>query len=246
MRWVHRFIRGMGRELAVAPRPLAYNFHGRLLPSLGPLLAFGKLTIPDFFFVQVGANDGRRADPIHPYVEQFELRGLLIEPQPELFARLCETYAHRTDLILVQAAIGPSDGEIVLHRVRPENGNINCWLTGIASVDADVFRSNARQTSQQVVLEELPVRSMHPASLIAEYQIPRIDLLQIDTEGYDYEVIKLFDIPRTRPSLIHFEHKHLRRREWEECLDLLLAEGYQVAHNFEDTLACHPTFLALE
>jgi FkbM family methyltransferase len=246
MRWFHRMIRRMGRELRRVPRPLAYNFRDRLEPSLGPLLAYGKLTRPDFFFVQVGANDGRRADPIHPFVERFGLRGILLEPQPELFQKLRETYAHRPDLVLLEAAVAPHDGTISLHRVRPDPETIRTWVTGIASLDREVFAANAARSGMESHVESISVRSIRPQTLLSQYQVPRISLLQIDTEGYDYEVIKLFDVPTIRPEMIHFEHKHLPRRSWEECLEMLVSQGYQISYTFEDTLACHHSFLAFE
>ena len=63
-------------------------------------------------------------------------------------------------------------------------------------------------------------------------------MLQIDTQGFDYEVIKLFDIEKSRPAVIHFEHNMLTQAEWEECIQRLLDCGYQVSHTSEDTLAC--------
>ena len=51
---------------------------------------------PEFFFVQIGANDGRSLggtpgvtdDPIFEYVHTYRWSGLLVEPIPYLFDRL--------------------------------------------------------------------------------------------------------------------------------------------------------------
>ena len=40
-----------------------------------------------------------------------------------------------------------------------------------------------------------------------------IDLLQIDTEGFDYEVLKMFDFNTYRPVIIQYEHFHLSMEE---------------------------------
>lgn len=43
-------------------------------------------------FVQIGADDGRRNDPIHDLVTRHNLAGLAIEPLPDLFVELKKTY----------------------------------------------------------------------------------------------------------------------------------------------------------
>ena len=39
-------------------------------------------------FVQVGANDGYRFDPLRKHIVAYHWPGLLIEPQPDVFAEL--------------------------------------------------------------------------------------------------------------------------------------------------------------
>ena len=70
--------------------------------------------------------------------------------------------------------------------------------------------------------------------------LPGIDLLQVDAEGYDAEILRLFDIPRRKPAIIQFEHKHLGRRDVEACLNLLIDEGYKISICGSDTLAYNP------
>ena len=56
-----------------------------------------------------------------------------------------------------------------------------------------------------------------------------IDLLQIDVEGYDYEIIKMIDFERVKPLIIHFEHGHLPIEQFEECLEVLIKQGYAIS-----------------
>ena len=46
----------------------------------------------DFFFVQIGANDGINHDPLHEYVTKYNLSGLVVEPQPDVFELLRKNY----------------------------------------------------------------------------------------------------------------------------------------------------------
>ena len=44
-------------------------------------------------FIQVGANDGEYADPLHSFIVNYPWHGILVEPQPDIFARLRKNYA---------------------------------------------------------------------------------------------------------------------------------------------------------
>ena len=46
----------------------------------------------DFFFVQIGANDGFKADPIYLYVRKYGWKGILVEPVSYIFEKLKENY----------------------------------------------------------------------------------------------------------------------------------------------------------
>ena len=54
---------------------------------------------------------------------------------------------------------------------------------------------------------EMVVKTITFSDLTSD--VPKIDLLHIDAEGYDYEIIKTIDFTKTIPSLILFEHKWL-------------------------------------
>ncbi len=65
----------------------------------------------------------------------------------------------------------------------------------------------------------------------------KIDWLQIDTEGFDFEIIKMFDIDNTRPEVIVYENIHFSTALQDECRGYLENHGY-VCKNFgPNTLA---------
>jgi hypothetical protein len=69
-------------------------------------------------------------------------------------------------------------------------------------------------------------------SLIEKYDVEGYGLLQIDTEGFDYEVIKAAGIDRYRPALINYEHAHLSSADQRECGRYLSRLGYHMfAHD---------------
>jgi len=70
--------------------------------------------------------------------------------------------------------------------------------------------------------------------------------VQIDTEGYDLEVIKLIDLERFRPTLLMFEHLHLASADFETCLQRLRDHGYEHISDTMDTVCLRVGELASE
>ena len=73
--------------------------------------------------------------------------------------------------------------------------------------------------------------------LLDKHRIKALDLLQIDTEGFDYEIIKMIDFKKIKPKLICFEHLHLSEATKRQCEEHLLKKGYRLEHFRSDSLA---------
>ena len=190
-------------------------------------------------FLQIGAFDGVTNDPLYPLLEKHSLRGTLVEPQREVFDRLIANYAGFDEgrFTFVNAAVGAEDGERPLYRVRADAPGPP-WLHQIASFDRDVVLKHANLVpGLEALIEVEQVRCLTFESLLSQCTIGPIDVLQIDAEGYDRELLRLFDVPARRPAIVRFEHKHLSRPDYADCLDLLKHEGYQIFAARDDTLA---------
>jgi hypothetical protein len=64
-----------------------------------------------------------------------------------------------------------------------------------------------------------------------------VDLVQIDTEGYDYEIVRQIALDQYRPALVLYEHYHLDPDDRRACELHLRNHGYRSISNFMDTLA---------
>lgn len=62
---------------------------------------------PDFFFVNIGANDGISNNPIYPFLRDHGWGGIAVEPLEPLFAELERNYRGFPRVILERAAIAP-------------------------------------------------------------------------------------------------------------------------------------------
>jgi hypothetical protein len=59
----------------------------------------------------------------------------------------------------------------------------------------------------------------------------------IDTEGYDFEIIKTIPFKYIKPSVIVYEHSHFNEEVKNECRDFLIKLGYRFIETETDTIA---------
>jgi FkbM family methyltransferase len=226
-------------ELRGFPRTLLQYRDSQLSLSLDMVLAHYCANRPQVCFVQVGAFDGISGDPIYPLIEKYGLRGILVEPQRDAFERLKITYSSfdPSRFVLVNAAIAAHDGTAFLYRTKPGSPGPD-WLPQIASLDLNVIMSHAHVVPKLAsFIEREEVRCITFEHLFREAGIPRVDLLQVDAEGYDAEIVRLFDVPSRRPAIIHFEHKHLSPTDHGRAVSALVQLKYRFALCGESTLA---------
>lgn len=187
-----------------------------------------------FFFVQVGAHDGAMDDPLARWIAQHGWRGLFIEPQPEQFARLRARYAGKEDrFIFENIAIDRTPGERDLFRVAEDHLHAP-EMSGLASLLPDRALTTHAALGR---LTHIRVPCAPLQSVLDRHGITEIDLLQIDTEGYDAVVLETLDLDRTRPRLIHYEHRHLSDGEQAACARRLRRHGYSVRMKQFDAFA---------
>jgi FkbM family methyltransferase len=181
---------------------------------------------PDFMVVQIGACDGLMADPIHDWIQKNHWRGVLVEPQKLEFERLKRTYQNELDRVALEnVAIADVEGTRTLYRVK-DSELTAAWKRGTASL-------LHRPDSEGFTAEQVPCITLE--TLLQRHQVSRIDLLQVDVEGYDFEIIKLINFEKIRPKLIRYEHRHLRPGDKHACKALLARHGYRIMEMQFDT-----------
>lgn len=207
-------------------------------------------SVEDFFVVQVGANDGMTHDPIHKFIKRDHWQGILLEPQAQVFQKYLKgLYQNQPGITAINAALGRENGETTLYCIGFSDSR---WATGLASFDRSVLEKSfasghvMRQVQkekgslpddQDQWISKLQVPVITVSTLLKKYAIRKIDLLQIDTEGYDYEIIKLFDFKEVKPTAISYENMHLSDFDKKACVIYLTENNYQVKHFGGNTLA---------
>lgn len=204
----------------------------RILKAVG-----GKPTV---FFVQVGSNDGLQGDPIHDLiVSRNGWRGVFIEPIDFLFQRLRKNYGEADRFVFENVAISTEKGSKTFYYVSEKAKSeldLPYWHDQLGSFDkAHITNLLGDQMAPYIVEEEvecLPLQDVLDRNRVAE-----IDLLHIDTEGFDYKVLAQLDLKRYRPSAILFEHHLLSDDEFVKARELLRGTGYRLLQYGNDTLA---------
>jgi hypothetical protein len=91
--------------------------------------------------------------------------------------------------------------------------------------------------NKEEYISEEKVLCISTSTLLKQNRIGKIDWLQIDTEGFDYEVIKMFNIEQTKPTVISYENMHLSEEDKNSCINYLVINNYQVRDFGANTLA---------
>jgi len=141
-------------------------------------------------------------------------RGLAVDANASmatLFAR------HRPTDTFVHSAVGSTGGTVRMAMF--ETGVFNCTEDQIANVP-EQFRRNER-------MAEVPIRPLK--ALLDEFEVARVDFLNVDCEGSDLAILQSNDWKRWRPAVICVED-HSEVWLQSEVTQYLIGRGYQLKY----------------
>jgi FkbM family methyltransferase len=167
-------------------------------------------------FLDVGAYDGKWCSNTLRLHERGWC-GVLVEPAPSCFAALERQYAKKPRAKLVNAAISNMDGMIEIH----ESGPLS--TTSIAFI---------KEWPDHKFVSCM-IRAITWKTLFDEYG-SNYDFVNIDTEGTNLDVLRMFPFEHCRPLCICIEHE----RKWiSTMLAMLKTYGYrEVARTGENLI----------
>jgi FkbM family methyltransferase len=202
------------------------------------LRAFAR-AYPRAFFIEIGANDGVGDDHLHPLIRSKQWRGILVEPNPRAFKRLRENYADVSRVELANVAIADRDGRLPFFDIEPPESAADWEFFGnydqLGSFSREVLLEHDWIADLERRIVQTEVDTLTFDSLCRRHRVERIDLLMIDTEGYDLEVVSQVDFARFRPRLLVYEHALLTAEERKRCRSLMREAGYELLEEWFDT-----------
>lgn len=189
-----------------------------------------------FSFIQVGANDGVSFDFLYDVVIKRKSKGIVIEPVKEYYNELVENYRIYQNIKTVNIAVHPTKKLISMHKIKESSyPKYPDWVKGIASLNPNHYNA---LNIESIDVEEILVDGTHLMNIISEqYEGVELDYFQVDTEGFDYEVIKMIDFNLINPKMIKFESVSLSNEDYKSVKLLLEEKGYYVFKEFNDTIA---------
>ena len=207
------------------------------------LKAIGSKT--EVFFVQVGSNDGLQGDPIHDLIlARKGWRGIFIEPIDFLFRRLRNNYGDSERFIFENVAISTNRETKKFYYVSEtakRERDLPYWHDQLGSFDKNhIIRALGDEMSPYIIEENVECEPLQ--DILDRNRVDAIDLLHIDTEGFDYKVLSQVDFKRYKPSVILYEHHLLNDDEFGKARQLLRRNGYRVHPHGNDTLAIRRSF----
>ncbi|MCK0770239.1 LamG-like jellyroll fold domain-containing protein [Chromohalobacter canadensis] len=238
--------RAMQIRSSAASRVRSLDYH-KLIDALP-----GKMLT----LVVVGANDGKYNDPLFEYVRttKRDTQLLLVEPQSQLITYLKENYAFHPNAHIVNCAI-EGKGQLTLYRVKSEYWKeLNVpyarerkWPiyrapSGVTSANKNHvkqwLKKHLAAESLEDAIEEVIVPCESLCTLLKEKGFSReIDLLQIDTEGFDDAIIYSTLSDGIKPKIIYFEANHFSFSSVQRLYKFLEECGYRVFQAAENAIA---------
>lgn len=212
-------------------------------------LYFSYIDPEDFFFIEMGANDGKTNDPLYPYIVKHGLRGVVVEPQPDVYDLLVETYKDQPQVTCVHGAIAEETGVRPFYTAKESVKTTENYsrVTGLGTLNRDVLVKTLKNklpkgTDVSTCIQVSNIEAITFDDLCTRLSVKRVDYIQSDCEGYDYEILRTIDLKKHTPKIINFESGHLSDQDRKACEGMLENAGYQWFRHGIDTCAyrIHP------
>lgn len=190
----------------------------------------------DVTVLQIGAFDGQ--DAVAFAMEHFGWTAVLVEPQAGPFSRLQQRYAQNPRVQLYNVAVSETNGSRILFTVD-EAADVPEWVRGTASFQEGHIERACAPRDVRAHVRRTEVQTLTFDTLLERAGVTP-DVLFIDAEGYDYQLLKMFDVSRRLPDVVVFEHGHLSRMDIASACAMLAENGYQMTmtHDYSaDTVA---------
>jgi FkbM family methyltransferase len=190
-------------------------------------------------FIQIGANDGVKNDPIFPFVKQYQWKGILVEPLPDFFEKLVSNYHSSKNLTFENIGISDHNGEMDFYFLPSEYSNPE-WLQQIGTFDKEAIEFNLANFPELIdKIERRKIQTFTLKHLLEKNQVLKMDLLIIDAEGFEYKILKQLEQLTEKPSYILFEWGCMKENIQKDLFNFLRNQKYKLYSSSGDVLAVY-------
>ena len=187
------------------------------------------------YFVEVGAGNGRKNSNTFWLEQNLDWKGICVEPNPE-FKKILEERRKCADTSLLFSESG-----------KTVNFSQRGYFSGIEDFinkRSNGFAELVDQKYRKVIKKTIQITTSTLEELLVKYKSPRfIDLLTMDTEGSEYEILKVFPFNRYRFGVIIIE---ICEEHKNDILNLLETHDYILTKKFKnDWVFLHKSFASI-
>lgn len=176
--------------------------------------------------IQIGANKGNTDnDMVWAMCEQakpqsYKWNLILVEPNPYAMSILKKSYDKFENVRFVEAAVSNRRGSSYLYIDNVDKAGHE------GSQHASLNKSHLLKMGHQ----KTDITSIQVSTILFEdlvnYNQP-VDLLQIDTEGHDFEILMSIDFNRHVVNRICYEYIHMTKKQHDAIINELRTFGYE-------------------
>lgn len=154
-------------------------------------------------FLDLGSNDGITLSNTHALAQK-GWGGVLVDASPKAFVRLNQTHGSNQQLQLLNYAIGPIDGDVVLS----ESGEL-LGKGDIGLVSSIKYEEIKRWENINMLFENVVVPMLTFNSLLKQMKYKTAQFVSIDIEGMEKEVVPQIDFSAlgTQMAIIEWNGK---------------------------------------
>jgi len=187
--------------------------------------------------IVIGANDGTSFDDLMPsllnYIlkKDFQYNSFFIEPIQYYYNKLITNmiqYGNYNNIIkCYNFALHPLKKSENIYIVNPElitEGKLPDWFSGSSSFSYDFLRINHNLPENAIFTVQVECKNFDELvsqiefdenKLIKKNGLFKFDYLQIDTEGFDNQILSMIDFSIYNIQIIKYEKSHFSKSELE-------------------------------
>lgn len=185
-------------------------------------------------FLQIGAMDGVKHDELYRYVKTNDWTGVLVEPLPDMFDKLVQNYQDRPGLKFECSAITNEDGPVQMSRIPTEliqDKVVPDWAEGCSTLVTDGYISDLLPHMVKETVRGITLKTLY------EKYGRNFDFIQVDTEGFDYDIFLQMMQNGLTSDLYKIEIAHITYTKTVWMRWVLEQQGYKTFIDGYDLIA---------
>jgi FkbM family methyltransferase len=168
-----------------------------------------------------------------------------MEPNPFVLKQLRRNTRAEPGTKILHAALGFEDGEREFFFLAKGvvKGRLSKVANHLGSFSKDQVQKSigylAQRDCRDLRIESTRVATIHWETLLQSYDLHGLDLVALDTEGYDVELLDAFPFEMTTPSVIVFEYMWSHPSDLEKIRERLERYCYILLPAGHDCVCVH-------